>query len=95
LIDDLLRLLGTALLSLMPLHWIFVIMVVACFSLTWALPVGVILFAYPQLTWERNIKKPIRIWNALKQFPLVGGIFFQFLDLIIVCSLVLFSNISQ
>jgi len=91
ILDDLLRLIGTALLALMPIHWVLVILVVACFSLSWALPVGVVLFTYPQVMWERVIKKPIKIWNALKEFPLFHVIF-EYFPMVLIKTSTLDSN---
>ena len=69
---------STVLLTLLPVHFLFVLILVASFSMTWALAMGVFMFTYPHLMWQQKYEQsPIRKWDALTRLPLAKA-FFQY-----------------
>jgi 2-acylglycerol O-acyltransferase 2 len=69
---------STVLLTLLPIHWLLVLILVASFSMTWALAMGVFMFTYPHLMWQQKYEQaPIRKWDALSRIPLAKS-FFQY-----------------
>jgi len=78
LVEKFLRFLVTALVTLLPLHWLILVFIVGCFSMSWALAVGAVLFAYPQVMWEKRTNRPIKIWQEIKDLPIYPHLFEYF-----------------